>query len=117
MGVAAPEQLVITQTMAELTIEQSAGDRTRTVVYKLDGSESTNPAGRGETRSTSTWDGATLVTDGSQAVSTPRGEMTFETHETIALSDDGQTLVIERTRTTPRGENTSTLVFTLVPTS
>jgi hypothetical protein len=41
----------------------------------------------------------------------PMGEMTMTTKETWSLSADGKTLTIDRENTTPRGNQTSKLVF------
>ena len=59
----------------------------------------------------SSWDGAALVTAGSQTVSTPRGELTLETQERRTLSSDGQTMTVASIRTTPRGDIAITLVY------
>lgn len=61
---------------------------------------------------TSHWDGATLVSEGSQELSFGGGGITIEVREVRSLSQDGQTLTVEVTRTTPRGPNTNTLVYT-----
>jgi hypothetical protein len=42
----------------------------------------------------------------------PMGEITMTTKETWTLSTDGKTLTIDRENTTPRGAQTSKLVFT-----
>ena len=62
---------------------------------------------------TSHWDGAMLVSEGSQELSFGGGGgITIEVKEVRSLSEDGQTLTVEVTRTTPRGANTNTLVYT-----
>ncbi len=108
-----PGALVITQTATELTIEQSALNQSRTRTYTLEG-ESSIPAGRGGNMTiTSHWDGATLVSEGSQELSFGGGGgITIEVKEVRSLSEDGQTLTVEVTRTTPRGANTNTFVYT-----
>ncbi len=111
-GGGTPNAMVITQTATELTIEQSAGNQSRTLTYTLEG-ESSIPAGRGGSMTiTSHWDGATLVSEGSQELSFGGGGITIEVREVRSLSEDGQTLTVEVTRTTPRGANTNTLVYT-----
>ena len=111
-GGGTPNAMVITQTATELTIEQSAGSQSRTLTYTLEG-ESSIPAGRGGNRTiTSHWDGAMLVSEGSQELSFGGGGITIEVKEVRSLSEDGQTLTVEVTRTTPRGANTNTLVYT-----
>ena len=106
-----PATLVITQSEAELIVEHQSGDRSRTFTYLLDGTESTNAGPRGDIVSSSHWDGGQLISEGSQTVSTPRGEFTLETREVRSLSEDGQTMTIVTTRTTPRGDRTLTLVY------
>ena len=110
-GCGASATIVITQSETELSMEQQAGGQSRTVVYRLDGSESTSAVGRGEMTTTSRWDGAALVTEGSNVVSTPRGELTLGIHERRTLSPDGETMTVESTRTTPRGELNATVVY------
>ena len=103
--------VTITQTAAALTIDQKMGEMSRTITYKLDGSESTNAGMRGgEVKSTSKWDGDKLVTESTQTVNGPNGEMTIKSKEVRTLTADG-TMVVETTRETPRGTNTSKLVF------
>ena len=111
-GGGTPDALVITQTTTELTIEQSADNQSRTRTYTLEG-ESSIPAGRGGNMTiTSHWDGATLVSEGSQELSFGGGGITIEVRQVHSLSPDGQTLTVEVTRTTPQGANTNTLVYT-----
>lgn len=110
-GGGTPDALVITQTAAELTIEESRGDQSRTLTYTLEG-ESSIPGGRGgDMTITSHWDGAMLVSEGSREVSFGGGGMTIETKEVRSLSADGQTLTVAVTRTTPQGANTNTFVY------
>ena len=111
-GGGTPNALVITQTATELTIEQSAGNQSRTLTYTLEG-ENSIPAWRGGNRTiTSHWDGTTLVSEGSQELSFGGGGgITIEVREVRSLSEDGQTLTVEVTRMTPRGANTNTLVY------
>lgn len=103
--------VTIKQTADTLTIDQKMGEMNRTVAYKLDGSESTNPGMRGgEVKSTSKWDGDKLVTESTQTMSGPNGEMTIKSKEMRSLASDG-TMLVETTRETPRGTSTSKLVF------
>ena len=108
-GVAAT--VIITQTETELAMEQQMGGQRRTITYRLDGSESTNAGPRGDTTTTTRWDGAALVTEGAQQLSTPRGEFTLELSERRTLTGDGSTMIVESTRTTPRGDIATTLVY------
>ncbi len=103
--------LVIVQTAAMMIVEQQSDRGSRAVTYRLDGEESTNSGPRGEQTTRSRWDGAALVTEGTQAVSTPRGDFSLEFTERRTLSADGQTLTVEATRSTPRGDIDTTLVY------
>ena len=104
--------VTIKQTADTLTIEQKMGEMgTRTMNYKLDGSESVNPGMRGgEAKSTTKWDGDKLVTDTTQTMTGPNGEMTMKSKDVRSLDPDG-TMHVEVTRETPRGTSTSKLVF------
>ncbi len=103
--------LVIVQTGAMLIVEQQSDRGSRAVTYRLDGEESTNSGPRGEQTTRSRWDGAALATEGTQSVSTPRGDFSLEFTERRTLSADGQTLTVEATRSTPRGDIDTTLVY------
>ena len=110
------ETLVISQTAASVTVEQQSDDQSRSIEYALDGSETTIEQGRGGVLTvTATWDGGTLVISGSQELETPRGNFSITLNELRTLSADGQALVIESTRGTPRGERTMTLVYRKAP--
>ena len=110
---AGPTSLTITQTDRTLTMSQTGRDgQSRTVTYQLDASESTNPGPRGGNLTTlSSWKGRTLVTEGSQEISTQRGNFTFELVEHRSLSNDGQTMTVQTTRSTPRGDRSVSLVY------
>ncbi len=72
------------------------------------GRELTIPVGRDTTmQAVSRWDGNRLVAEGTQ------GDMTM--HEVMSLSQDGGTLTIDVTTTTPDGETRNHLVYTQVP--
>lgn len=104
--------LTITQTDKALTIDRQMGDQSQKITLKLDGTDSVNPGMRGgEMKSTARLDGSTIVNEGSQSVSTPRGDMTIETKEVYSVSADGKVLTIETTSKTPRGEQTRKQVF------
>jgi len=80
-------------------------------VYKLDGSESVNPGGRGgEVKSKTKWDGAKLVTTSVQTMNMQGNEVTIESTETRSLEADG-TMTVVTVRKTPNGETTRKLVF------
>lgn len=105
--------LVVTQTATHLTIERKTDAGSTKTVYALDGSESTNPGMRGgKVKSRSTWDGGALVTESTQTMTTPMGEMTIQSKEVRTVSPDGSSIIVWTTTTTPRGTNTRKTVFT-----
>ncbi|MCX6544554.1 MAG: hypothetical protein NTV05_09085 [Acidobacteria bacterium] len=101
-GAANPQQITITQTPTELTIERTTGQGTQKTVYKLDGSESSNAGRGGDVKSKTNWDGPKLVTKYQQTM----GENTVDVTETRSLETDGTLKVV-----TARGTNTRTVVF------
>ncbi len=103
--------LVITQSSDVLTIEQQTPRGSRAVGYRLDGSESTGSGPRGDLVTTSSWDGATLLTVGTMEMSTPRGDFSMDIIEQRSLSADGLTLTVQSVRMLPFGEMASTLVY------
>jgi hypothetical protein len=104
--------VTIVQTATELKIERQMGPDKVTQLYRLDGSESSNPGMRGSTvKSKTRWEGLALVTDSTQAMSGPMGDMTVEMHEVRTLGSDGS-MTVKVTSKTPRGENTRTMVYT-----
>jgi len=103
--------LTITQTADVLTIVQGGMGPERTVTYNLDGSETTNQMGRGEMKSTSKWEGAKLVTQGSSTFDTPNGQRTMTMKEVRELSKDGKTLTVTTTSESPMGTRTNKRVF------
>jgi hypothetical protein len=98
-------ELVVKQTAAELSVTRGEN----TSVYKLDGSESTNQGMRGETKSKARVDGSTIVIDSTSSFEGPNGAMTITSKEVWSM--DGGSLVITTTRTTPRGERTTKMVY------
>ena len=105
------ETLVISQTAASVTVEQQSDGQSRSIEYALDGSETTVQQGNGTLTVSASWDGATLVTEGTQSIETGRGNFTLDLTERRTLSSDGRTLTIETTRGTPRGSQTFRLVY------
>ena len=103
--------LVITQSSDLLTIEQQTPRGSRSVGYRLDGGESTSSGPRGDLVTTSSWDGATLLTAGTMELSTPRGDFSMDIVEQRSLSADGRTLTVESMRMLPFGEIASKLVY------
>ena len=88
-----------------------------TTVYSLDGKETKAEVDGPMGKMPVTYKGD-AKTDGSLELSSsrtfngPMGEMTMTTKEKWTLSSDGKSLTIDRVNTTPRGEQTSKLVFT-----
>ncbi|HJN45798.1 MAG: hypothetical protein QGI10_08880 [Vicinamibacterales bacterium] len=105
------DTLVISQSASTVTVEQQIGDQSQTIEYALDGSETSVAQGRGTLTVTASWDGAALVTEGTQSIETGRGNFTLDITERRTLSSDGQTLTIEATRSTPRGDQSFRLVY------
>jgi hypothetical protein len=109
MGGGPASKIVIKQTGNDLHVESTTANGTTMAMYKLDGSESVNKTGMGETKSKATWDGANLVIAGKQSVSTPQGNFELDVKEVYSLS--GGVLTLTTTRVTPRGETTRKLVY------
>jgi hypothetical protein len=107
-GGAAVDSLTITQTPAQLT--EKRGELT--LVYKLDGSASTNQmpsrGGPMEVKSTAKWDGSRLVIE---SIRDLQG-ISITQKETRSLSADGKEMTIEQAIATPQGERTTKQVFT-----
>ena len=107
-GPAGPQNLTITQTATDFTIERETPNGVMKTVYKLDGSESTNAGGRGgEVKSKSAWDGSKLVTKYSRTM----GEVTVDVTETRSLEADGTLTVVSVTKGGPQGDMTRKVVF------
>ena len=102
----------ITQSATELIISTSMGDQTRKFTYSLDGKETTNPGMRGgETKSKAHWDGNSLVIENTGTMKGPNGDVTVTSKEVHTLSEDGKTMTVVTTRTTPNGEQTTKRVY------
>ena len=102
---------------ADAPVRQAApgrGDATTT--YDLSGRETTvdieGPTGKRPQTLKAAAASGKLSLSRSMTFSTPNGDMTQVTKETWELSDDGRTLTVNREQSSPRGSNTSTLVFT-----
>lgn len=57
-------------------------------------------------------DDGKLKLSSSRTINTPMGEMTVTTKETWSLSEDGKSLTVKREMESPRGTNSSEMVFT-----
>ena len=86
-----------------------------TTSYDLTGKETKveidGPNGKMPQALKATTDGGKLQLSKSMTMTTQMGEMTITTKETWGLSTDGKTLTVTREQSTPRGTNTSTMVF------
>ena len=89
------------------------GDNTMT--YALDGKETTveveSPMGKVPVKLTGKSDVGKLHLASSRTMNTQMGEVTISTKETWELSANGKTLTVNRESTSPRGTNSSTMVF------
>jgi hypothetical protein len=90
------------------------GDSTTT--YSLDGKETTTEAegrmGKSLIKSKAEIDGGKLKLSSVRVMNTQMGEVSITTRETWTLSDDGKTLTVKREMESPRGTNSSEMVFT-----
>ncbi len=112
MGGMRPSELFITHSDSKMVIEQKMAERTTLLTYYLDGRDSKNAGMRGAEMTTkSTWVENTIVTDGENTFTTPMGEMKIKTREVRSMSDDGKTMTIVSTVTSPRGDMTRTTVY------
>jgi hypothetical protein len=106
-----PATVVIEQTDDVLTMERQLAGGTQVASYRLDGVESMNAGPRGQQVTTSRWEDGSLVTEGTMAITTPRGDRSIQLREQWTQSENGQELVIESTLMTPRGEMVARLVY------
>ncbi len=83
--------------------------------YSLDGKETTieqeTQMGKVPVKLTAKSDAGKLHLASSRTMNTQMGEMTMTTKETWELSTDGKTLTVNRESTSPRGTNSSTMIF------
>lgn len=90
------------------------GDGTQT--YSLDGKETKSQVGggqfAGEAILKAKWEKTNLKLTSSRNFETPNGAVSISTKEIWSLSEDGKTLTVKRDMETPRGTNSSELVFT-----
>lgn len=106
-----------TQDANLLTVEstrtgQDGQTMTITSKYTLDGKESVNSTGRGESKSTATWsaDGKSLTIVTTRRMERDGQAMEFKTNEVWTLTGPS-VLSIVRTMTTPNGEMKTTMVY------
>ncbi|NLN31760.1 MAG: hypothetical protein GX158_11130 [Bacteroidales bacterium] len=103
---------VVSQEAGQLTVERTRGDQAFTSKYSLDGRESINSTGRGESRSTASWlpDGKTLRIVTTRTFSRGAQDMEIKTTEEWTLSA-ANVLTIVSTSSTPGGERKTTMVY------
>lgn len=102
-GVALPVgTMVITHTPTSLTVEREAlGDVIR-YSFAIDGPESVNKSGAVTLTTRTRWDGATLVTEGTESQVTSQGYAAWKYKQTFARAAQ-DSLVIETTSTAADG--------------
>ena len=91
------------------------GNGDSTVTYALDGKETIveidGPNGKLPVKYKALVDGAKINLSNARSFNGPMGEVLITTKEAWSLSPDGKTLTVERENTSPRGTNSSTMVF------
>ncbi|HEY6213248.1 MAG TPA: hypothetical protein VIW45_13240 [Vicinamibacterales bacterium] len=102
----------IKQTPTEITVQTEGRQGPTTMVYKLDGSKSTNKVmGRGgeqTVESTAKWDGSSLVIETTRDF----GGMSITTKEVRRLDNGGKEMILEMSAQTPNGEQKRKMVYT-----
>jgi hypothetical protein len=87
-----------------------------TVAYSLDGKETTveidGPNGKMPIKYKGTVEAGKANLASSRSFTGPMGDVTVTTKDVWTLSADGKTLTVVREQTSPRGTNSSTMVFT-----
>ena len=112
--------LVVTHKEPELKISRKASlngrEQAQILIYYSDGRGETNPAiiGPTETKTKTKWDKAKLVSDASETIKTPRGDVIHvDSSEKRDLSADGNTLTITVSISgTPQGPQVIKQVYT-----
>ncbi len=115
----AANQLIVSQSGDDLSIERvsvrSSGEEMRsTEKITLDGKECTNTVfGDRERKSTAMWsdDMKTLTITSVMVFEREGQQITVNTTENWTLSEDGKTLTIDYTSTSPRGERKNKFVY------
>ncbi len=91
------------------------GSGDHTAPYPLDGKEATveidGPNGKMPVKYKGAISGGKASLMQSRTFNGPMGEVSMTTKDTWSLSADGKTLTIERESTSPRGTNSSTMIF------
>ena len=108
-GGGATTKLVIRQTAVDMTVIVTTGREAKTT-YKLDGTEMNETVAMGESRAKVSWDGARLVVNRVQNVTTPQGAFEITSKETYSVS--GGILTLVTARNSPMGNTSRKTVFT-----
>lgn len=86
-----------------------------TVTYSLDGKETTaevdGPMGKMPVKYKASAEGNKATLSSTRSFSGPMGDVTVTSKDTWTLSDDGKTLTVNRETSSPRGTNSTTMVF------
>ena len=109
-GGGATTKLVITQTAVDMTVIVTTGRGEAKTTYKLDGTEMKEKVAMGESRAKVSWDGAKLVVNRVQNVTTPQGTFEITSKETYSVS--GGILTLVTARDSPMGNTSRKTVFT-----
>lgn len=99
-------------TVTRTRTNQNGESMTTVTKYTLDGKESINSTGRGESKSVATWsaDGKTLKIVTSRTFDMGGESRTMTSTEEWTLTD-GTTLAVKTTMTTPAGDRVTTMVY------
>jgi hypothetical protein len=111
MGAMLAAPITITQSETELAESRTVMDQVRTTTYKLDGTETVNTTGRGESKAKARFEGGSLVIEITSTFNSPNGPVTTTSKEVRTLSADGKVMTITTTRQTPNGETTTKRVY------
>lgn len=103
---------VARQDASSLTVERSFGDQTMSSKYTLDGKESVNSTGRGESKSVATWsaDGKTLKIVTTRSFERDGQTTEMKTTEEWTLTSPA-VLTIKTTRASQQGDRVTTAVY------
>lgn len=95
-----------------LSVERTRGEQTTVSKYTLDGKESVNSTGRGESKSTATWsaDGKSLTVVTTRSFERDGQTTQMKSTEVWTLTSPAL-LSIVTTSTTPNGERKTTMVY------
>jgi hypothetical protein len=108
-------KLIVAQDGTTLNVTRSMArdgkERTFTETYTLDGTERTTKGHRGSVVTKALYDGDRLLVNTSHTMTTKEGEQKMSRASVWTLSPDGQTLTIETTMQTPRGERQMKTVY------